>query len=102
VYKYRHLVYLTILSLFLFGCQDRERYDSISAADKDFLEEQALVFAHYWALPPGSIGDAYPSSEKKEILIDLFEENPAAGVYFYSCVADSISALEPPNPECRR
>lgn len=98
LYKYS----LFILPLFFFSCADRERYDSITDADKLFLEEQSMIFARYWTLPADSLEGPEPTREVKDILIDMFEENPATGTYFYSCVNDSVAKLEPPEPACRR
>lgn len=101
VFRYIRLVSLLIL-LLLFACADRDRYDSISDSDKLFLEEQALVYARYWTLPPDSLEDPVPNQNIEDILIEMFEDNPATGAYFYECVNDSVAELEPPEPECRR
>ena len=96
-------LYLLLLILVIAACDEPDSYASIPENDLVQLHEWSGILARHWMLPANdSLHALKPDSHEIQSLIILCNSHPEAWAYLYSCIADSLSALEPPLPECQR
>ncbi|MCK5064452.1 MAG: hypothetical protein KAQ97_04180 [Candidatus Fermentibacteraceae bacterium] len=96
-------LYLAILVLLITACDEPDSYTSIPENDLVELREWSGIMARHWMLPTcDSLHAIKPDSHEIQALIILCDSHPEAWAYLYSCIADTLSILEPPLPECQR
>ena len=96
-------VYSVVLILSISACDEPDSYASIPEHDLAELREWSGIMARHWMLP--SCDSQYalkPDSNEIQAIINLCDSHPEAWAYLYSCIADTLSILEPPLPECQR
>jgi len=100
----RYLLALFVITTLLpVGCAEPGAYGGISGQVKSELMSYAGVLARYWTLPEGDPGHPGELSEEYiEELTALCDRTPESWSFFYDCVSDTITALEPPEASCER
>jgi len=99
-------IYKISLILLLFtlpyGCDEPGPYSSVPEDVKLELQERAAAVARYMVIHPATPSRPRPlSQEQINEIAQLCDPHPEAWSYFYSCVAETISTLEPPLPSCQ-
>ncbi|MFO8183112.1 MAG: hypothetical protein R6U39_02955 [Candidatus Aegiribacteria sp.] len=95
------LIFLQLL-LVLTACEEPGSYSAVPESSKDRLREWAGVMARYSVRQPGdSLRPEMPSESQLQEIMELCDPHPEAWSYFYACISDTISKLEPPDPACQ-
>lgn len=99
--------YIGFIALFLLtaitACEEPGSYSELSDDSREKLAEAAGTVARYAVLHPcDSLRPEQPSAVDVREIMESCEPDPEAWAYFYGCVADTISKLEPPDPSCQQ
>lgn len=95
------MLILLQLLLVLTACEEPGSYSAVPESSRDRLREFAGVMARYSVLQPDDSLRFQPSESQLRQIMELCDPHPEAWAYFYACIADTISKLEPPDPACQ-
>lgn len=83
------------------SCKEPGPFSGIPENDMAEIREWAGVLARYSATHPDDpLRPHRPDEEEMLALERMCNRNPEAWAYLYSCIADTISSMEPPDPSC--
>jgi len=92
-----------IALILLTSCDEPDSYSAVPDSMKGDLQEWAGILARYWCFSiSDSLNPGKPDDTELLSLIQSCESNPEAWAYLYSCIADTIAILEPPDPACQQ
>ena len=93
---------LIILPVLLCSCEEPDSYSGIPREEKAVIESWSGILARHWLLPDTTSGvperDGLVGLQE---LMDICDSHPEAWAYLYSCIADTIAVLEPPEASCQ-
>jgi hypothetical protein len=97
----RYSVILALAAV-LTACQEPGSFSNVPEDDRNQLREFAGEFARYCLYSPScEERPEEPSGIQLISTMEICARHPEAWSYFYACVVDTMSELQPPEPQCQ-
>ena len=84
------------------ACEEPGSYSAVPEGTRRELRDTAGMIARFSVLhPEDGLRPPKPDEAEIERIMELCSPHPEAWAYFYACIADTISKIDPPEPACQ-